>query len=95
MLQPTYDHVLVAVDESESVSAGGIILTENSALNRTLKAKVLATGPGVYQNGILVPVRIAVGSTVVFLREQGIKLAATENQGETLMLREGDIIGVL
>lgn len=94
MLQPTYDHVLVEVLENDNVTAGGIILTDNSASSKIQQAKVLAIGPGMYQNGVLIPVRLSVGSTVHYLRGQGIEIPANKDQDKTLMLREGDIIGV-
>ncbi len=94
MLQPTYDHVLVEPLENDNVTAGGIILTDNSASTKIQRAKVLAIGPGMYQNGILVPVRLSVDSTVSYLRGAGIEIPATETRDKTLMLREGDVIGV-
>jgi chaperonin GroES len=94
MLQPTYDHVLVEVQENDNITAGGIILTDNSASSKIQRGKVLAIGPGMYQNGTLIPVRLSVGSTVSYLRGSGIEIPATDKDEKALMLREGDVFGV-
>lgn len=94
MLQPTFDHILVQLIDSDNVTAGGIILTDNSTTSRTQKGTVLAIGPGTYQDGHLIPVRLRVNSTVHFMRNSGIKLPDTKEHSDLFMLREGDVFGV-
>lgn len=91
-LNPTYDHVLVEVTEEEKIRASGLIITDTSMVNKLQRARVLKTGPGMYQNGILVPVRIEVGSFVHYMKNQGIELEK-ENGVKLVMIREGDIVG--
>lgn len=91
-LNPTFDHVLVEVTEEEHVRASGLIVTDTSLVGRLQRAKVLKVGPGMYQNGVLIPVRIQKDSYVHYMKNQGIELEK-EGAVRVVMIREGDIVG--
>lgn len=92
MFQPTMDRITVRPLDVDEKSAGGIILSERSQ-SRTQQGEVVAVGNGVISNmGNPVPVRLAVGATVTFMRGSGIEV---KSDGESLLLlREGDVLGV-
>lgn len=92
LLNPSFDHVLVEVTEEEVVRASGLIISDTSLVGRLTRAKVLKTGPGMYQNGVLIPVRVEVGSYVHYMKNQGIELEK-EGAVRIVMIREGDIVG--
>ncbi len=67
MLEMLGMNVLVKVDEEvEKVSRGGIITPGTVRKNSVQKAKVLAVGPGEFQNGVFVELSgIKAGDTVL------------------------------
>ncbi len=67
-LQPLGDRVVVkpADKNEEKVSASGIIIPETVDKEKPAKGKVVAVGPGKYDDGELVPMQVKVGQTVLF-----------------------------
>lgn len=53
--------------------------------------KVTATGPGRYENGVLVPVAVAIGQTILF---RGDRYDTYRIQDE-LLINESDLLGVV
>lgn len=89
--QPTFDRILVDPIDAEKTTPGGIILSDRTQA-KTQQGIVVSVGSGTYQNGQLIPVRIAVGSTVTFQRGAGLEIQ--DDVTKRLLLREGDILGV-
>lgn len=89
--QPLFDRVLVEVSAASEKSAGGIILTENSQ-PKILQGEVVAVGPGIVQNGVLIETTVEEGNTVSFQRGAGIEVV--DNGVRYLLLREVDILGI-
>ncbi len=88
-LKPLGDRLIVEVLEEEQTTVSGIVLPD-TAQEKPQRAKVLAVGPGHYEDGDLIPLDIAVGDEVVFSKYGGteIKFGATEY----LILRESDVL---
>jgi chaperonin GroES len=88
-LQPLNDRVVVEVLEEEAVTASGIVLPD-TAQQKSQRGKVLAVGPGRYEDGNLVPLDVAAGDEVVYSKYGGTEVAlGTE---EYLILRESDVL---
>ena len=90
--KPVYDRVLVRVLEVDKVSAGGIVLADQSAepSNRGL---VLAVGEGKRnKDGVVIPLNVKENDVVMFnaVAGQPVKI----NGEELIVLREDDIFAV-
>jgi len=92
-LQPLGDRVVVERDESEKITAGGIVLPD-SAKDKPTRGKVVSTGDGrLLDNGTRSPLQVKVGDHVLFTSYAGdnFKLGTRE----LLLLREEDILAVI
>lgn len=88
-LKPLGDRIIVEVLEEESKTASGIVLPD-TAQEKPQRAKVLAVGPGRWEDGKLVPLDVEVGDEVVYSKYGGteVKLGIEEY----LILRESDVL---
>ncbi len=88
-LKPLGDRVIVEVLDEEEVTYSGIVLPD-TAKEKPQRGKVLATGPGRYEDGKLVPLDVKKNDEIVFSKYGGteIKVGAEEY----LILRESDIL---
>ena len=92
-LQPLGDRVVVRREESEEVTAGGIVLPE-SAKNTPARGTVLAVGDGqLLDNGSRKPLQVEVNDRVVFTSYAGEAFKVED--GELLLMREDDILAVV
>lgn len=92
-VKPLEDRVLVKPVEAETKTESGIFLPE-SAKERPVQGKVVATGPGKrLENGQRAVMSVKKGDTVVYGKYAGSEL---EIKGEShLILRESELLGVL
>ena len=89
-LRPLSDGLVVRkIEEQEETSQGGIILTGQAKDQTSLRAEVLAVGPGRFENGSFVEMSVKVGECVVFGKYSG-----TEIDSQTLLIRESDVLAV-
>ncbi len=66
-ISPLGDRVVVKpIEKEEKVSASGIIIPDTVDKEKPAKGKVIAVGPGRYDDGELVPMSLKVGQTVLF-----------------------------
>ncbi|MBO8126280.1 MAG: co-chaperone GroES [Firmicutes bacterium] len=91
-IKPLADRVVVQVLESEEKTKSGIVLPD-TAKEKPQQGKVLAVGPGKYENGNLVPMTVKEGDTVVFAKYAGTEIKLDGE--EYLILRESDILATL
>ncbi len=92
-LVPLEDRVVVKVVEQEETTVSGIVLPD-TAKEKPTKAKVIAAGPGRYDdNGKLIPMPVNEGDIVVFAKYAGTELKLDGE--EYLVLRASDLIGIL
>lgn len=89
-LKPLDDRVIVKPAESESKTAGGIVLPDN-AKEKQQKGKVVAVGPGkLLDSGDRAALAVAVGDEVLFGKYAGNEVKV---EGEDLkIMRESDIL---
>lgn len=87
-IKPLADRVLIEPAEAEVKTAGGIIIPD-SAKEKPLKGKVVATGNGTKDEEMLVKV----GDTVLYGKYSGTDI---EVEGvKYLMMRQSDILAIV
>lgn len=92
-LVPLEDRVVVQRLEQEEKTPSGIVLPD-TAKEKPTKGKVIAVGPGRYDdNGKLIPMPVSEGDVVVFAKYAGTELKIDGE--EYLVLRASDLIGIL
>jgi chaperonin GroES len=92
-LKPLGDRIVVKAVESESTSAGGIVLPD-SAKEKPQRAIVLAVGPGkLLDNGKRSEIDVKVGDEVVYSKYGGTELKIGGE--ELIILRGEDILGIV
>lgn len=94
-IAPLGDRVVVkpADMQEEKTLASGIIIPETVDKERPSKGTVVAVGPGKYDDGVLVPMTVKVGDTVLFSKYgyDEVKIDGTEY----FILSESSILGVI
>jgi chaperonin GroES len=92
-IKPLSDRLVVERIEQDEKTAGGIIIPDN-AKEKPQKGKVLAIGPGAYDNnGKLIPMHVSIGDIVLFTKWGGTEFK--EGSTEYLVLKETDVIGII
>ena len=87
-IKPLADRVLVSPVAAEEVTASGIIIPD-SAKEKPLKGKVLATGAGTKDEEMV----LKAGDTVIFGKYAGTEI---EFEGEKyLIMRQSDVLAVV
>jgi len=92
-IQPLGDRVVVEREESESKTAGGIVLPD-SAKDKPSRGTIIAVGDGrLLDNGTRSALQVKIGDKVLFTSyaPEAIKL----NDQELLLMREEDILAVI
>jgi chaperonin GroES len=88
-LVPLEDRIVVKVLEEGEKTVSGIVLPD-TAKEKPQKAKVIAVGPGRYDDGQLVPVGVSEGDTVIFSKYGGTEIKVEGE--ELLILRSSDVL---
>ena len=91
-LKPLWDHIVVRKREDDE--RNGLLLPRGIAAENHVYGEVIAVGPGTrYSDGTLLPPAVAVGDTVLYRKTSGEQLFM--DQAGYVLLREGDLIGIL
>lgn len=92
-IRPLHDRVIVEPLGAENKTAGGIIIPETSQ-EKPSEGKVIAVGPGYRgSDGKLHKLDVKKGDRVLYAKWSGTEVSV---EGKELMImREGDIMGVL
>ena len=91
--RPLHDRVVIKRADTETKSAGGIIIPDTAG-EKPQKGEVVAVGPGGRDEaGQLISIDLKKGNKVLFGKWSGteVKIDGTE----LLMVKESDIMGVL
>lgn len=92
-LQPLGDRVVVEREESESKTAGGIVLPD-SAKDKPARGTVVSVGDGkLCDDGSRKPLQVKVGDRVLFTSYAGEQFKVGD--AELLLMREDDILAVI
>ena len=92
-LQPLGDRVVIQRDESEEVTAGGIVL-HDTAKDKPARGKIVSVGDGLLMdNGKRAPFQVKVGDHVLFSSYAGDEFKIDDR--ELMLLRESDILAVI
>ena len=91
--RPLHDRVVVQAVESESKSAGGIIIPD-TAKEKPGQGKVISVGPGARDNdGKLVALELKKGDVVLYGKYSGTEVKIDGK--DMLIMRESDVMGVV
>jgi chaperonin GroES len=90
-IRPLHDRVIIQRIE-ERKTAGGIVIPETAG-DKPQKGKVVAAGPGKYENGTLRKLEVKVGDQVLFGKYSGTEVKV--NGQDLVVMREEDIMGVV
>ena len=91
--RPLHDRVVVKRVDSETKSAGGIIIPDTAA-EKPQEGKVVAVGPGARgDDNELVALDVKAGDRVLFGKWSGTEVKIDGE--ELLIMKESDIMGVL
>ncbi|MDR1207379.1 MAG: co-chaperone GroES [Rickettsiales bacterium] len=94
MLNPLHNYVLLERLEEQNTTVGGILIPDN-AKEKPVRGKVVACGPGVYDDGILVPLSVRVNDTVLFAKWASSASEIKLDGKEYIIIKETDILGIL
>jgi len=91
-IQPLGDRVVVEREESESKTAGGIVLPD-TAKDKPQKGTVISVGDGhVSKDGKRNPLTLKAGDRVIFSSYAGDEISIGDD--DFLLLRESDVLAV-
>lgn len=88
-LKPLGDRLVVKALEAEEKTASGLYLPDQ-AKEKPQRGKVLAVGPGRYEDGKRIPMLVAEGDEVVFSKYGGTEV--TIDGEDLIILREVDVL---
>ncbi len=92
-IAPLADHILVRRLEEQEKTSGGIIIPD-TAKEKPQEARVIAVGPGPrLESGEIRPLDVKPGDRVLIGQYAGSEV--TLDGEEHLILREGDVLGVI
>lgn len=90
-IRPLHDRVIIQRIE-EHKTAGGIVIPETVG-DKPQRGKVIAAGPGKFEDGNLRKLDVKVGDEVLFGKYSGTEVKM--NGKDFLVMREEDIMGVV
>ncbi len=92
-IRPLSNRIVVEAKQTETKTAGGIVLPDSAEKEKPMEGKVIAIGTGKFIDGKLQPPQLKEGDVVLFGKYAGtnIKLAGKE----LLVMSEDDVMGVL
>ena len=91
--RPLHDRVVVRRVESESKTAGGIIIPD-TAKEKPQEGEIIAVGSGARDEaGKLVPLDVKAGDRILFGKWSGTEVKL--NGEDLLIMKESDIMGIV
>ena len=91
--RPLHDRVVVQALESESKTAGGIIIPD-TAQEKPMEGEVLEIGSGARDEvGKLIPLDVKKGDKILFGKWSGTEVKM--NGEDYLIMKESDIMGII
>ena len=91
--RPLHDRVVVKRVDSETKSAGGIIIPDTAA-EKPMQGKIIAVGAGARnETGEIVKLDVKKGDTVLFGKWSGTEVKIDGD--DLLIMKESDIMGII
>lgn len=91
--RPLHDRLVVERLEEERTTPGGIVIPDN-AVEKPIKGKVVAAGPGKRnEDGKIHLLDVKVGDIVLFGKYSGTEIKLEGK--EYLVMREDDVMGII
>jgi chaperonin GroES len=92
-IRPLHDRVIVKRLESETKTAGGIVIPD-SAAEKPVQGKVVAVGKGkILEDGNVRPLDVKVGDKILFGKYSGTEVKVDGD--ELVVMREEDVMAVI
>ena len=91
-IKPLEDRIVVKASEAETTTASGLVIPD-TAKEKPQEGKVVAVGPGRFDDGVLVPMDVKVGDVVLYSKYGGTEVKY--NNEEYLVLSARDILAVI
>lgn len=92
-IKPIKDKIVVEVLDNETVTSSGIVIPDTAA-EKPNQGKVVSVGPGkITEKGVLIPMSVETGNTVLFSKHAGQELKADGK--EYLVIDEDDVMAIL
>jgi chaperonin GroES len=92
-IRPLHDRVIVKRLESETRSAGGIVIPD-SAAEKPVQGKIVAVGKGkILEGGEVRPLDVKVGDKILFGKYSGTEVKVDGE--ELVVMREEDVMAVI
>jgi chaperonin GroES len=91
-LKPLEDRIVVQPSEGEEMTVSGIVIPD-TAKEKPQEGKVVAVGPGRFEDGVRVPLDVAVGDIVIYSKYGGTEVKVEGD--EYLILSARDVLAVV
>ena len=91
-IKPLEDRIVISVQESEQTTASGIVIPD-TAKEKPQEGRVLAVGPGRFEDGVRVPLDVQVGDKVIFSKYGGTEVKLSGQ--EYLVLSARDVLAIV
>jgi len=91
-LKPLEDRIVVQALAAEQTTASGLVIPD-TAKEKPQEGKVVAVGPGRFENGNRLPLDVSVGDVVIFSKYGGTEVKY--NGEEFLILSARDVLAVV
>lgn len=91
-LKPLEDRIVVQALAAEQTTASGLVIPD-TAKEKPQEGKVVAVGPGRFENGNRLPLDVQVGDVVIFSKYGGTEVKY--NGEEFLILSARDVLAVV
>ncbi|MGH2578511.1 MAG: co-chaperone GroES [Actinomycetota bacterium] len=91
-LTPLEDRIVVQPQEEEETTVSGIVIPD-TAKEKPQEGKVVAVGPGRFEEGQRVPIDVKVGDSVIYSKYGGTEVKVEGE--EYLILSARDVLAVI
>jgi chaperonin GroES len=91
-LTPLEDRIVVQPQEEEEMTVSGIVIPD-TAKEKPQEGKVVAVGPGRFEEGQRVPIDVKVGDSVIYSKYGGTEVKVEGE--EYLILSARDVLAVI
>lgn len=94
MFKPLHNYVLLKREDEETKTAGGIIIPD-TAKEKPVRGRVIATGDGLFENGQKIPMSVKTGDIVLFAKWASSANEVKIDGVDYVLIKESDILGIL